>query len=52
MPTKTSRWQTWVKPDRQAGQVPHQRSGITVTGSPAAQPVTAGPTSATRPDIS
>ena len=34
------------------GTRPHQRSGITVTGSPADQPVTPSPTTATRPDIS
>ena len=42
----------WECPARQVGQRPHQRSGITVTGSPADQPVTPSPTAATRPDIS
>ena len=36
-------WQMWELPARQAGQVPSQSSGITVTASPAAHPVDAGP---------
>ena len=39
-------------PRRQAGQAPHQPSGITVTGSPDRQPVTPAPSAAIRPDIS
>ena len=35
-------WQMCELPARQAGQVPSQSSGITVTASPAAHPVTAG----------
>ena len=50
IPTKTNRWQTCWWPARQAGHSPHHRSGMTVTGSPTAQPATPGPTSATRPD--
>ena len=31
MPTKLSRWQMWLWPAWQAGQWPHQASGMTVT---------------------
>ena len=43
MPTKSRRSQMWACPARQVGHRPHQRSGITVTGSPADQPVTPSP---------
>ena len=45
-------WQSELAPARQAGQVPHQASGITVTGSPADQPLTPLPIARTVPDIS
>ena len=42
----------WFMPAWQAGQVPSQSSGMTVTLSPTVQPLTPGPTWATVPDIS
>ena len=52
MPRKFSRWQMWRVPALAGGHSPHQSSGMTVTGSPMAQPATSGPSSAMRPDIS
>lgn len=52
MPTNSRRWQTCEWPAAQAGQVPHHFSGITVTGSPAAQPWTPSPMLAIVPLIS
>ena len=52
MPRKFSRWQTCGARPGRPGRSPHQRSGITVTGSPTDQPVTAGRPRRSGPDIS
>ena len=48
MPMKVRFWQMCVLPARQAGQVPSQSSGITVTFSPGDQPSTPSPTDVDR----
>jgi hypothetical protein len=52
MPMKLRLWQMCALPARQAGHSPHQSSGITVTRSPTAQPLTPAPSAEIVPDIS
>ena len=52
MPMKSRFWQMWELPARQAGQVPSQASGMTVTASPTLHPSTPSPIAAIVPLIS
>ncbi len=52
MPMKSRFWQMCWLPARQAGQVPSQARGMTVTASPSVQPVTPLPMAAIVPLIS
>lgn len=52
MPMKSRFWQMCSFPARQAGHVPSQASGMTVTASPTDQPSTPVPRATIVPDIS